>query len=92
MFSFIGAGLPRRNWPSEVIRSFASASSIRAFSAPAEKPPKTTLCAAPRRAQASIATTASGIMGIWMATRSPACTPSSTRAFAALQTSRFRSA
>ena len=92
VFSFIGAGLPRRNWPSEVIRSLASASSMRAFSAPGEKPPNTTLCIAPRRAHASIATAASGIIGIWMATRSPACTPSSVSALAALQTSLCRSA
>jgi len=92
VFSFIGAGLPRRYWPSVVIRSLASASSMRAFSAPGEKPPNTTLCIAPSRAQASMAMAASGIIGIWMATRSPACTPSSVRALAALQTSLCRSA
>ncbi len=92
VFSFIGAGLPRRYCPSEVISSLASASSMRAFSALGEKPPNTTLCIAPSRAQASIATTASGIIGSWIATRSPACTPSSVSAFAALQTSRCRSA
>ncbi len=75
VFSFIGAGLPRRNWPSEVISSLAWASSMRAFSALGEKPPNTTLCVAPRRAQASMATTASGIIGSWMATRSPVRTP-----------------
>ncbi|CAM5488821.1 hypothetical protein SBADM41S_08527 [Streptomyces badius] len=36
---------------------------IRAAMASAEKPPKTTECAAPMRAQASIATAASGIIG-----------------------------
>ena len=92
VFSFIGAGLPRRYWPSEVISSFASASSTRALSAPGENPPKTTLCAAPSRAQASIETTASGIIGSWIATRSPARTPSSVSAFAARHTSRCRSA
>ena len=65
---------------------------MRALSAPGENPPKTTLCAAPSRAQASIETTASGIIGSWIATRSPARTPSSVSAFAALQTSRCRSA
>jgi hypothetical protein len=92
VFSFIGVGFPRRNCPSEVIRSFASASSMRDRSAPGEKPPNTTLCAAPNRAQANIATTASGIIGSWIATRSPVCTPSSMSALAALQTSLFRSA
>ena len=43
--------------------SLASASAIRLRSASAEKPPKTTECGAPMRAQASIATTASGIIG-----------------------------
>ncbi len=40
--------------------TFASASSMRAAMASAENPPKTTECAAPMRAQASIATAASG--------------------------------
>ncbi len=92
VFSFIGAGLPRRYWPSEVISSFASASSIRALSAPGENPPNTTLCIAPRRAQASIENTASGIIGSWIATRSPAPTPSPASALAVLETSRWRSA
>ena len=92
MFSFIGAGLPRRYCPSEVISSLASASSMRERNAPGENPPKTTLCAAPSRAQASIANTASGIIGSWIATRSPACTPSSVSALAALLTSLLRSA
>ena len=43
--------------------SLASASSMRDRSASAEKPPNTTECGAPSRAQASIATTASGIIG-----------------------------
>ena len=92
VFSFIGAALPRRYCPSEVISSLACASSIRLRSADGENPPKTTLCAAPSRAQASIENTASGIIGSWMATRSPACTPSEASAFAVLQTSRCRSA
>ena len=60
---------------------------MRACSAPGENPPNTTLCVAPSRAQASIANTASGIIGSWIATRSPACTPSSVSALAALHTS-----
>ena len=39
-------------------------SATRVASASAEKPPKTTVCGAPRRAQASIATTTSGIIGM----------------------------
>ncbi len=37
-----------------------------------------------------MANTASGIIGSWIATRSPACTPSSVSALAALQTSRLQ--
>jgi hypothetical protein len=37
---------------------------MRAFSAEAEKPANTTLCMMPRRAQASIATMASGTIGM----------------------------
>jgi hypothetical protein len=37
---------------------------MRVFRASAEKPPKTTECVMPSRAQASMATAASGIMGI----------------------------
>ena len=92
VFSFIGAGLPRRNCPSEVISNFACASSMRALSALGENPPNTTLCIAPSRAHASIATAASGIIGSWIATRSPARTPNSANAFAAWHTSRCRSA
>ena len=43
--------------------TFASQSAIRLASASAEKPPNTTVCGAPIRAQASIATTVSGIIG-----------------------------
>jgi hypothetical protein len=57
-------GEPRRNCPSEVITSLASASSMRLRSASAEKPPKTTECGAPMRAHASMATTACGIIGM----------------------------
>ena len=44
--------------------TFAWQSSIREASASAEKPPNTTVCGAPIRAQASIATIASGIIGM----------------------------
>ena len=61
--SLIGAVLPLRAAPSAVIRSLASENSMRSRTASAEKPPKTTLCGAPIRAQASIETTTSGIIG-----------------------------
>ncbi len=41
-----------------------SASSMRAASSCGAKPPNTTECTAPSRAQASIATTASGTIGM----------------------------
>ena len=44
--------------------TFASQSATRLASASAEKPPKTTVWGAPSRAQASIATTVSGIIGM----------------------------
>ena len=44
--------------------SFGFASSIRTASSCAANPPNTTLWMAPRRAQASIAMTASGIIGM----------------------------
>ena len=44
--------------------SFGFASSILVASSFAAKPPNTTLCTAPIRAQASIATMASGTIGI----------------------------
>ncbi|SHV60599.1 Uncharacterised protein [Mycobacteroides abscessus subsp. abscessus] len=56
--------MPRRHWPSEVITSLACASSMRARSAAAENPAKTTLCIRPSRAHASIATIASGSIGM----------------------------
>ena len=59
-----GVALPLRQPPSAVIRTFASASLIRPARASAEKPPKTTVWAAPSRAQASIAIGNSGIIGI----------------------------
>ena len=54
--------VPRRYWPSAVMTSLAWASSMRERSASAENPPNTTEWTAPIRAQASIATTASGII------------------------------
>jgi hypothetical protein len=56
-------GAPRRKPPSAVMTSLASASSIRERSASAEKPPNTTEWGAPMRAQASMAMTASAIIG-----------------------------
>ncbi|GAA3224641.1 hypothetical protein GCM10020256_33610 [Streptomyces thermocoprophilus] len=61
---FSADGLPRRQPPSAVMTTRASASWIRVASASAEKPPKTTECAAPIRAQASIAIAVSGIIGM----------------------------
>ncbi len=58
-----GAVLPLRRAPSAVISAFASENSIRSRTDSGAKPPKTTLCGAPIRAQASIATTTSGIIG-----------------------------
>ena len=59
----IGAVLPLRRAPSTVISALASENSMRSLTDSGEKPPKTTLCGAPMRAQASIATTTSGIIG-----------------------------
>ena len=61
--AFSDTAVPRRYWPSAVITSRAWASPIRDRSASAENPAKTTPCARPRRAQASIENTASGIIG-----------------------------
>ena len=47
-----------------VSTTFGSASSMRVASSFAAKPPNTTECTAPIRAQASMATTASGIIGM----------------------------
>jgi hypothetical protein len=44
--------------------TLASASLMRSASASALKPPKTTVCGAPMRAQASIAMGSSGIIGM----------------------------
>ena len=62
--SFSDTALPRRYCPSVVMTSLASASSIRARSAGAEKPANTTECITPSRAHASIATMASGTIGM----------------------------
>ena len=51
------------NPPSAVITISTPQSTIREYRASDEKPPKTTVCGAPILAQASIATTASGIIG-----------------------------
>ncbi len=59
-----GTTEPRRQAPSWVITTLASASMIRSARASEEKPPNTTLCTAPMRAQASMATGSSGIMPI----------------------------
>ncbi len=57
-------GLPLRKPPSAQITSFAPASSMRLDRAAALKPPNTTEWGAPMRAHASIATAASGIIGM----------------------------
>jgi hypothetical protein len=58
-----GAVLPRRRAPSAVMSAVACDTSIRSRTADGAKPPNTTLCGAPIRAQASMATTTSGIIG-----------------------------
>ena len=58
----MSAALPLRRAWSTVISAFASENSIRSFTESGE-PPNTTLCGAPMRAQASIATATSGIIG-----------------------------
>ena len=59
-----GSTLPRRKPPSAVITSFACASLMRSARALALNPPNTTECVAPMRAHASMATAASGIIGM----------------------------
>ncbi len=88
----IGAVLPLRRAPSTVMSALASENSMRSLTESAEKPPKTTLCGAPMRAQASIATTTSGIIGRKIPTTSPFSTPWSFSALANFWTSRCRSA
>ena len=58
-----GAVLPLRRAPSTVISALARETSIRSLTASGANPPNTTLCGAPIRAHASIATTTSGIIG-----------------------------
>jgi hypothetical protein len=53
-FSWISR--PPRNWPSALMTATAPASMIRSCRLFAEKPPNTTECVAPMRAQPSIAT------------------------------------
>ncbi len=59
-FRFSGTGEPFRQASSCVIRSSQPMSFSRPDSESAEKPPNTTVCGAPSRAQASIATATSG--------------------------------
>ena len=86
----IGAVLPLRRAPSTVMSALASENSIRSLTDSAEKPPKTTLWIAPMRAQASIATTTSGIIGRKIPTTSPAPMPRSFSALANRCTSRVQ--
>ncbi len=62
--SFSRTTEPRRQPPSAVITTDAWASSMRSRRASGEKPPNTTEWTAPMRAQASMATGNSGIMGM----------------------------
>ena len=89
--ALIGAVLPLRRAPSTVISAFASENSIRSRTDSGEKPPNTTLWTAPIRAQASIATATSGIIGRKIPTTSPGSIPRSFSAFANRCTSASRS-
>jgi hypothetical protein len=62
-FAFNGIRLPPRRPSSAVITTLEPQSAMRPASDSAEKPPNTTECTAPMRAQASIAIAASGIIG-----------------------------
>lgn len=86
--AFNGTVLPPRNPPSAVINMRGAESSILLLSDSDENPPNTMLCGAPIRAQASIATASSGIIGMYMATRSPFLTPFALSTSANLFTSR----
>ncbi len=90
--ALIAAVFPLRRAPSTVMSALASETSMRSLTLWGEKPPKTTLCGAPMRAQASMATTTSGIMGRKIPTTSPLSTPWALRALARRCTSRCRSA
>ena len=59
---FSGTVVPRRHASSCVMSTSQRMSFIRPESESAEKPPKTTVCGAPSRVQASIATGSSGTM------------------------------
>ena len=59
---FSGSCLPPRGCSSAVITITAPASSMRSRRLCAEKPPKTTECVAPMRAQACMAATPSTLM------------------------------
>ena len=59
---FSGTVVPRRHASSCVISTSQPMSTIRPESESAEKPPKTTVCGAPSRVHASIATGSSGTM------------------------------
>ena len=63
-FGFSIDGAPRRNPPSAVMTTLHSASLIRSTSESGLKPPNTTECGAPMRAQASMATGSSGTIGM----------------------------
>ena len=62
-FTLRGTCLPPRTPSSAVITTFDCESAMRPASESGEKPPNTTVWIAPMRAQASIATAASGIIG-----------------------------
>ena len=62
-FSFSGTVLPPRRPSSAVITSLVPQSAMRSAMDCGENPPNTTEWIAPMRAQACIATTASGIIG-----------------------------
>ena len=62
--AFSGMSLPPRTCSSAVITATAPASMMRSCSDLAEKPPNTTECVAPMRAQACIATTPSIDIGM----------------------------
>jgi hypothetical protein len=62
--------------PHDAVRiTLGVASSIRVASSGAANPPNTTECTAPIRAHASMAISASGIIGRYTMTRSPLPTP-----------------
>jgi len=70
-----GIGFAPRRTADAVSTILDFESPIRAASASAEKPPKTTEWTAPRRAQASIAAGSSGTIGMYRVTSSPFLTP-----------------